>query len=324
MHAARDDRAARGPDRRAPSSTAGPVANRLWEIGSPLPTRGGRGCCSTASDTCCWSSPSPPSPPPPARVEAQTNIGEELIDRFNSLFPVDHSRPMTVSELCCRLDCITEELRDKGMVLVKQPDVFSQARMTRFRNDFDNQLSSDLANFHLVLAARINRLDSATTTSATALGAALSAPGTTNVSAPSAGSGSDAASLLNPSSGLFPAYTQPNLFGGSAPGAFNSLGVGPMLWRRRPPPAPRRSLWALSRRSTSRRSNGSSTTSITFGGSTSAPIRTTRQATVCISCGYRYRLRRASALIRATAPTCPSRSSTSLPPTSCRRRSAGW
>jgi hypothetical protein len=162
-----------------------------------------------------------------ARVEAQSTIGEDFVDRFNAFFSVDHSRPMTVPELCCRLDCIAEELRDKGLVLVKQPDVFSQARMTRFRNDFENQLSSDLANFHLVLAARINRLDSATTTSATALGAALSAPGTTNVAVPPAGNTSAAASLLNPSSGLFPSTTQPSLFGSSAPGLFNSLGVGP-------------------------------------------------------------------------------------------------
>lgn len=162
-----------------------------------------------------------------ARAEAQATFRQEVVDRFNAFFPVDHSRPMTVSELCCRLDCIAEELRDDGLVLLKQPDVFSQARMTRFRTDVDNQMSSDLSNFHLVLAARINRLDSATMTSATALGAALAAPGTTNVQAPAAGSTSAAASLLNPSSGIFPSYTQPNLFGSSPPGLFNSLAAGP-------------------------------------------------------------------------------------------------
>ncbi len=162
-----------------------------------------------------------------AQAVAQATLGEEIVDQFNAIFPIDKSREMTVSELCCRLDSLTEKLRNNGLVLVKQPDVFSQARMTRFRNDFENQMNSDLANFHLVLAARINRLDSATTTSATALGATLSAPGTTNVQAPSAGSNSAAASLLNPNSGLFPSYTQPNLFGSSVPGAFNSLAVGP-------------------------------------------------------------------------------------------------
>ena len=120
-----------------------------------------------------------------ARLDAQVIPGTDgLIDKFNSFFPIDHSRPLTIPELCHRLDCLAEEMRDDGLVVLKQPDVFSQARMTRFRNDFENQMSTDLTNFHLVLAARINRLDSATTTSTTALGAALSAPGTTNVSTP--------------------------------------------------------------------------------------------------------------------------------------------
>ena len=107
--------------------------------------------------------------------------GESIIGKLNPFRPLDPSQPVTVSELCKRLDCIAEQLRDDGLVVVKQPDVFSQARLTRFRNDFDNQMSTDLGNFHLVLAARINRLDAATTTQTTALSAALSAPGTTNM-----------------------------------------------------------------------------------------------------------------------------------------------
>jgi hypothetical protein len=58
-----------------------------------------------------------------AQARAQATVGEELIDRFNAIFPVDHSRPMTVSELCCRLDGLAEKLRDDGLVLIKQPDV---------------------------------------------------------------------------------------------------------------------------------------------------------------------------------------------------------
>jgi hypothetical protein len=159
------------------------------------------------------------------RAEAQSTLREGLIDKFNSFLPIDHSRPMTISELCCRLDCLNDELRDDGLVVVKQPDVFSQARMTRFRNDFDQQMNSDLANFHLVLAARINRLDSATTTSTTALGAALAAPGTTNVQAPAANAG---LGLASSSSTLFP-NSGPSLFPttpGQSQGAFSNLTVG--------------------------------------------------------------------------------------------------
>jgi hypothetical protein len=157
------------------------------------------------------------------RVEAQLITGNEsLVDKFNALLPIDHSRPMTIAELCHRLDCLNDALRNDGLIVLKQPDVFSQARLTRFRNDVDQQMSNDLGNFHLVLAARINRLDSATTTSTTALGAALAAPGTSNVQAPTA----SAASVLGTTNNLFsggPSLlgTQPTL----GQGAFGSLGL---------------------------------------------------------------------------------------------------
>jgi hypothetical protein len=120
-------------------------------------------------------------------AEAQRLIdGQSIIDHLNPFHSLDPAHPVTVSGLCKRLDCVAEELRDDGLIVVKQPDVFSQARLTRFRTEFDNQMSTDLANFHLVLAARINRLDAATTTQTTALSASLAAPGTTTLSAPDA------------------------------------------------------------------------------------------------------------------------------------------
>lgn len=107
---------------------------------------------------------------------------EDPVAKIKSVFHFHDGEETGVPliELCKRLDCLAEQLRDDGLVVMKQPDVFSQARMTRFRTDFENQMSTDLANFHLVLAARINRLDAATTTQTTSLGAALAAPGTTN------------------------------------------------------------------------------------------------------------------------------------------------
>ena len=90
-----------------------------------------------------------------------------------------------MTELSKRIDCLSDQLRNDGLIAIKQPDVFSQARLTRFRTEFENQFQSDLSKFELVLAARINRLDAATTTSQTSLGAAL-APGSTSVSIPQA------------------------------------------------------------------------------------------------------------------------------------------
>ena len=101
--------------------------------------------------------------------------GESLIDKYNPFQTFDPSEPVSVIDLSKRLDCISEKLRNDGLVAIKQPDVFSQARMTHFRTDFENMMHNDLTMFHLVLAARINRLDAATTTQSTNLSAALSA-----------------------------------------------------------------------------------------------------------------------------------------------------
>jgi hypothetical protein len=113
---------------------------------------------------------------------AQSLAGEDsLINRFNPFRTGDSAAPLDIPELCKRLDRLSEKLRDDGLVVVKQPDVFSQARLTRFRTEFNTEMEKDLANFQLVLAARINRLDAATTTQTSNLSAALAAPGSSAV-----------------------------------------------------------------------------------------------------------------------------------------------
>jgi hypothetical protein len=180
-----------------------------------------------------------------ARAQLITG-GESVIGQLNPFHPFDPSEPKTVGELCHRLDCIAEELRNDGLVVVKQPDVFSQARMTRFRNDFDAQMSSDLGNFHLVLAARINRLDAATTTQTTALSASLSAPGTTNLSTPDATkfisqvSGSNSPfqggtslfpTTIDPTKSAFGTLSAaPNTLAGAGANAAMGIGVDPTVY----------------------------------------------------------------------------------------------
>lgn len=92
--------------------------------------------------------------------------------------------PLTVRELSNEIDRLGEAIRNDGIVVIKQPDVYSQARLTRHRKEFDNEMLRELGSFALVLSARIGRIDAATTTQATSLGAALSPPGTTHVSVP--------------------------------------------------------------------------------------------------------------------------------------------
>jgi hypothetical protein len=117
---------------------------------------------------------------------------DSLLDKLSVFWPFDPTQPVTVIDVSKRLDFIAEKLRDAGLIVLKQPDVFSQARLTHFRTDFENVMSKDLNTFHLVLAARINRLDAATTTQSTNLAASLSAPGTAHVNVPAPGSSAPA------------------------------------------------------------------------------------------------------------------------------------
>jgi hypothetical protein len=155
----------------------------------------------------------------PAQAQQHVTIEDESwLEWLNPFKPNNPNQPVSIPELCKRLDCVAERMRDDGLVVLKQPDVFSQARMTRFRNDFENQMSTDLANFHLVLAARINRLDAATTTQSTALSTALAAPGTTNLPTPL---------TLPPQSVVTNSGT--SLFGSTIPtqSPFSNLGLAP-------------------------------------------------------------------------------------------------
>jgi hypothetical protein len=120
-------------------------------------------------------------------ARAQSEGGDEnFLHRLNPFRPYDPTRPVTVTELGKRLDHLGDQIRNDGLIVVKQPDVFSPARMTRFRSDFEREMAGDLTTFALVLAARVNRLDSATTTQSTSLSAALSKPGTASVNYPAA------------------------------------------------------------------------------------------------------------------------------------------
>ncbi|HKM55810.1 MAG TPA: hypothetical protein VJY33_20565 [Isosphaeraceae bacterium] len=115
-----------------------------------------------------------------------SNLLPEWINPFHFGDPATASRPLRMSEIGNWIDHVGEKIRDDGIVAVKQPDIFSQARLTKYRKDFEEQMSAELTKFQFVLSARIARLDAATTTSTTSLGAALAPPGTTSVTAPQA------------------------------------------------------------------------------------------------------------------------------------------
>jgi hypothetical protein len=120
--------------------------------------------------------------PDPARAGDDSPL-DRLKQHVHSTFhPDEPAPPLTLAAIGHRIDRVGEQIRDDGTVVMKVPDVYSNAKMTKYRKDFERQMSTELGNFKLIIAARTARLDAASTTSATSLGAAL-AP---RVSAPAA------------------------------------------------------------------------------------------------------------------------------------------
>ena len=91
--------------------------------------------------------------------------------------PPEEKGPLTPAELGKKLDHVAESIRNDGLVVLKQPDPFSQARMTKYRREFDKQMSQELDKFKVILAGRVLRVDGAALSSQTSLGAALGKPG---------------------------------------------------------------------------------------------------------------------------------------------------
>ena len=61
------------------------------------------------------------------RAHAQLITGDESIfAKFNPFHSSEEPRQLDVPELCHQLDCLSEKLRDDGLVVVKQPDVLAR------------------------------------------------------------------------------------------------------------------------------------------------------------------------------------------------------
>lgn len=85
-----------------------------------------------------------------------------------------HSGPPTLADVAKMIDHIQRSLVNQGTVVIKQPDVWSQARMTQFRQEYEDTMAAQLTKFDVRLAGRIARSDAATFSSQTALAASIS------------------------------------------------------------------------------------------------------------------------------------------------------
>jgi hypothetical protein len=94
-----------------------------------------------------------------------------------------HDGPPTLADVARRIDHIQEKLLNQGTVVIKQPDIWSQARMTMFRKEFEDTMKLQLNQFAPTLAAQIARSDAAQFASQTQIGAVLTPFGPTSTAA---------------------------------------------------------------------------------------------------------------------------------------------
>jgi hypothetical protein len=85
----------------------------------------------------------------------------------------DPTTPNSLLQIARELDHVEDKIRDDGVVTTKQPDVWSQNSMTKYRKDFERQMFSSMDKFGFILSARVSRTDQASFSSQTALGASL-------------------------------------------------------------------------------------------------------------------------------------------------------
>lgn len=130
-------------------------------------------------------------------------------------------RLLTMTALADQIDKVEERLLDDGVIVVKQPDVWGQARMTSYRSEFEAAMKQEIGNFKGILSAKSTASNGTSTTSSSSFNiAALSSgakPGEAN-----------AASLVAPANSA-PAVTQTGFFQPIKDGVLKSETIGGSL-----------------------------------------------------------------------------------------------
>lgn len=86
------------------------------------------------------------------------------------------NKPTTVERLAEKIDKLERHIDEYGTVVSKQPDVWSDGRLSKHRIDVENQLKSEVGNFQFLLNATVSETDSAFLGEAIALQAVANAP----------------------------------------------------------------------------------------------------------------------------------------------------
>ncbi len=67
----------------------------------------------------------------------------------------------TIERLACEIDCLEKHVEECGSVVAKQPDVWGQSRLTKFRQEYELQMQTQLSSFKETINATIKRSDQA-------------------------------------------------------------------------------------------------------------------------------------------------------------------
>src|SRR5262249_41267521 len=86
-------------------------------------------------------------------------------------------RQPTMMALAHDLDKLERHVDLYGSVVIKEPDVWGQARLTKYREEFEKQMAADLGSFQVLLQGSTIRQAQAFFANAPALSAAISGPG---------------------------------------------------------------------------------------------------------------------------------------------------
>lgn len=90
----------------------------------------------------------------------------------------------TVQQLARQIDCVEKTIDEYGSVVVKTPDVWGQARLTKYRVEYEEEMAKEKSLFAETINAAITRSDQAFLTSALSLQAAISGEAATVTTPP--------------------------------------------------------------------------------------------------------------------------------------------
>jgi hypothetical protein len=123
----------------------------------------------------------------PGEVVVQDQPGpvRGLVQHLWGYVDPDNAKIISMHQLACLIDHLDKSLFCRGQVVVKNPDVWGQNRLTEHRVEYENQMQAQLNNFEVVLSSYQRRADLAALTSGTSVGASVG-PGASATPIPSA------------------------------------------------------------------------------------------------------------------------------------------